>query len=269
MKMYKYYRWGLAMLVALVFCSCEKVIDLDLNEGEKKVVIDAELTDVAGGCVVKISQTKSFDDDNSFVGLSGAEVKILQGGQVLGTLTEVSPGVYKDAVLTGAYGQSYTLNVSLNGQVYTGSSTMPHLVPFDSLYVETKSFFGDDHTFATVVLHDPVDTQNNYRCIQYINDKRTKGNFILDDDYSDGKLFESTLYFDQDNNGDSIKSGDIVRVELQGIDRPVYQYWYSFEQSASGGQGSAAPANPVSNLSGGALGCFSVHTTQSREITVP
>lgn len=263
------YPWNLiALLIVVLFSSCEKVIDLNLTEGEKKVVVDASLSDQLGGCLVKLSETKNFNDDNSFVGLTGAQVTIMNNNQLLSTLTEVSPGVYKDDNLKGEYGKQYTLTVNLNGKTYTGVSTMPYLVPFDSLYVETKSFFGDTYTYATVMFQDPADTQNNYRCIQYLNDKRTKGNFILDDDYSDGKLFESTLYFDQ-SDADSIKSGDIVKVELQGIDRPTYNYWYSFEQSASGGQGSAAPANPISNITGGALGVFNVHTTQTKQVTVP
>ena len=265
MKIFKPYLNIVALFSLFLFASCEKVIDVNLKEGDKKVVIDASMSDQLGSCVVKISQTKNFNDDNSFIGLSGAQVTIKHNDQLLGTLTEVSPGIYTDSSLKGAYGQAYTLTVTLNGQTYTGVSTMPYLVPFDSLYTETKSFFGDDKIFATVALQDPVDTQNNYRCIQYINNKRTPGDFILDDDYSDGKKFENTLYFDQ-NDVDSIKTGDVIKVELQGIDRPTYQYWYSFDQSASGGQGSAAPSNPVTNITGGALGVFSVYTSQTKSV---
>jgi hypothetical protein len=270
MKILKPYFSIIALFSILLFASCEKVINVNLPEGEKKVVIDGSLTDQAGGCIVKLSQTKAFNDDNSFVGLTGAQVTIKQGSQLLSSLTETSPGIYTDVTLKGTYGKDYTLTVTVNGQTYTAVSTMPYLVPFDSLYTEVKSFFGDDHTFAVVKFNDPVDTQNNYRCIQYINNKRTPTDYIFDDEYSDGKVFESTLYFDQ-NDVDSIKTGDAVRVELQGIDKNVYQYWYSFDQSASGGggQSSAAPSNPVTNITGGALGVFSVYTSQYKEVIVP
>lgn len=176
--------------------------------------------------------------------------------------------MYTDAALKGTYGKQYELSVKLNNKTYSAVSTMPYPVNLDSVYAKKTSFFGSDFTFVTVMLKDPADIQNNYRCVQYINGKRTKGNFILDDDYSDGKQFESTLYFDQDGS-DSIKSGDNIKIELQCIDRPTYQYWYSFEQSASGGQGSAAPANPVSNIQGGALGYFSAQTTQTKTAVAP
>lgn len=268
MKFIRSYHYLIAALLVLATASCQKVINVKLDEGDKKLVIDGVLTDHEGGCVVKLSQTKGFYDDNNFIGISGAQITISSNGQLLSTLTETAPGVYTDAALKGDYGKAYDLSVLLNGKSYTATSTMPALVPFDSIYVETKSFFGDNYTFATVMLKDPEGVQNNYRCIQYINGKRTKGNFILDDDYSDGKQFESTLYFDSDGV-DSIKSGDEVRIDLLGIDRPTYQYWYSFEQSASGGQGSAAPANPVSNIQGGALGYFSAQNTQTKSIIAP
>jgi len=186
---------------------------------------------------------------------------------LLSTLTETSPGVYIDSLLKGDYGKDYTLTVNVGGQTYTAISTMPNKVPFDTLYTAVKSFFGDDHTFAVVGFQDPAGVQNNYRCVQYINGKRTDGDFILDDDYSDGTKFESTLFIDPDK--DSITVGDHVKVELQCISRSAYQYWYSFDQSASGGQGSAAPSNPVTNVTGGALGVFNAHTSETKEVIAP
>lgn len=268
MKFIKSPYYIVASLLLLLTTSCQKVINVDLNEADKKLVIDAVLTDEAGGCVVKLSTTKDFYDNNSFVGTSGAQVRISSGGQLLSTLKETAQGIYTDSSLKGSYGKEYELSVVFDGKTYNAKSTMPYIVPFDSAYVETQSFFGENFTFATVILQDPAGVQNNYRCVQYVNGKRTPGSFILDDDYSDGKRFESTLYFDQDG-ADSIKSGDEVRIDLSCIDRSAYQYWFSFEQSASGGMGSAAPANPVTNIQGGALGYFSAQNTQTKVVKAP
>lgn len=268
MKFIKSPHYIIAFLLLLLTTSCQKVINVDLDEADKKLVIDAVLTDQAGGCMVKLSTTKDFYDDNSFAGISGAQVRISSEGQLLSTLTESSQGIYTDETLKGNYGKEYELSVVYDGKTFTAKSTMPYVVPFDSAYVETQSFFGQDFTFATIMLQDPAGTQNNYRCVQYINGKRTPESFIFDDDYSDGKRFESTLYFDQDG-ADSIKSGDQIRIDLSCIDRSAYEYWFSFEQSASGGMGSAAPANPVTNVQGGALGYFSAQNTQTKIVVAP
>ncbi|MBW7892063.1 MAG: DUF4249 family protein, partial [Chitinophagaceae bacterium] len=61
----------------------------------------------------------------------------------------------------------------------------------------------------------------------------------------------------------NIKSGDLVKVEMQSISSTVYDYWYSLIQGASGNSSSASPANPISNIEGGALGYFSAHQIQS------
>ncbi len=53
------------------------------------------------------------------------------------------------------------------------------------------------------------------------------------------------------------------------IDAAVYKYWYSFlTGGASGDSNSASPANPVTNIKGGALGYFSAHTLQTKTVVV-
>ena len=65
-------------------------------------------------------------------------------------------------------------------------------------------------------------------------------------------------------------SGDQVTVDMLCLDPAVYKYWYSLDRGATGGGISGAtPANPVTNISGGALGYFSAHTLQSKTMVVP
>jgi hypothetical protein len=64
-----------------------------------------------------------------------------------------------------------------------------------------------------------------------------------------------------------IHSGDQLCVELQCIDRGVFDYYNTLQQTVE--QSSATPANPASNITGGALGYFSAHTINRRQIVVP
>jgi hypothetical protein len=50
----------------------------------------------------------------------------------------------------------------------------------------------------------------------------------------------------------------------------VYNYFLQLRQSSGTGafNSTASPANPTSNITGGALGYFSAHTTQTQTITV-
>lgn len=259
---------GLFMLM-LAAASCEKVIDVKLDDADKKFVVDAVLTDQAGDCVVKLSQTKNFSEDNTFNGFSGAAVTIKDPEGNITTLAETTPGVYTNTTLKGASGKAYELTVTVAGNTFRSTSVMPDLVPLDSIYVKTQKFFDEDETFSSVVFNDPGGVRNYYRFVQLVNGERTKGNFIMDDDLSDGKLFNSTLYFFTDKDEDKIKPGDKVTIEMQCIEAPVYKYWFSLDQSSSGSSQSAAPANPVSNVSGGALGYFSAHTVVRKSLIAP
>ena len=70
-----------------------------------------------------------------------------------------------------------------------------------------------------------------------------------------------------DRRGGRLQSGDLAIIQLESIDSAMYQYYYSLNQVTD--QNSATPANPQSNIKGGALGYFTVHTASRRQIVVP
>ncbi len=259
----------LALVSAVVtFSSCEKVIDVKLDDADKKIVIDAVLTDQAGDCKVKVSQTKNFKDDNTFAGIGGAVVTITDASGTTTTLNETTAGVYEAPALKGQSGGTYKLKVVANGQTYNATSVMPQKVTLDSIYTSKMKVFSDEEIFANVVFQDPAGIKNFYRVIQYVNGVRSKGIFVMDDDLSDGKEFNSTLYFfSDDNDVKLIYPGDVVTVEMQCIDAAVYKYWFSMDQGATGTNRSASPSNPVSNIDNGALGYFSAHVVQRKQVT--
>ncbi len=258
------------LITAFVLTSCEKVIDIALNDSEKRYVIEGVLTDHAGDCAVRVSKTQSFSNSNDFEGVTGAEVSITDHNGNAATLTDIAAtGVYRSGTLTAATGRFYTLRVAIDGAVFTASCTMPAMVNMDSLYMQEERFFGETVQLANVTFSDPPGKGNSYRFVQYVNGLKERNIFIRDDDYSDGKASVVTLFIAPDDDGDEIKSGDTVKVEMLCIAPEIYKYWYSLDQGASGYSNSASPANPVSNMEGGALGYFSVHTVQSKTVVVP
>ena len=257
---------------SMYLISCEKVIQLDLNSAEKKYVIEASLADQAGSCKVTLTQTKNFDENNTFNGVSGAVVTIADNNGTPQTLTETSAGVYEATMLTGIPLHSYQLTVKVAGEVYTATSVMSRRVPLDSLYITERTFFDEANKYATVRYKDPAGEKNAYRFIQYVNGKKEKTIFVRDDDSNDGLAVERALLFfydDDEEEAKKLKSGDSLRVEMLCISYPVYKYWYSLTESSTGENQSATPGNPVTNIQGGALGYFSAHTLQSKSIVIP
>lgn len=262
----------LSLCVAVAFfCSCEKVIDVNIKDADKVYVIEGVLTNRTGGCQVLVSHTKNFSDNNSFAGVSGAQVRITDSNGVQHTIPETSTtGVYALPSFAGVQGMRYSLKVTIGGQVFTASSTMPRRVFLDTIFIRDNSFFNETYKLANVQYSDPPGKGNNYRFLQYVNGVKTNAIFISNDDLYDGRTVDTQL-FPQDSDGKdtiNIKSGDSVKVEMLCIDAQVYKYWYSLDQNATGDTNTASPANPVTNISGGALGYFSAHTYQTKTIKV-
>lgn len=258
-------------LMALALSSCEKVIDVDLNEAEKKYVIEANLSDQPGSALVQLTQTKNFDEENDFPGVSGAVVTIVESGGSSYTLTESAPGKYTHPSLQAIGGRQYTLTVQINGEQFTAVSDAPAAVEIDSLFITDETLFGDVQKTVNIRFQEPPGRGNNYRFIQYINGDKEKQVIVSNDDYIDGRLVTSKLFYfvDEDENEEPIKSGDNVKVEFLTIDAAMYKYWFSLSRSSSGGSQQGSPGNPVSNIEGGALGYFSAHGLRTQTITVP
>ena len=68
----------------------------------------------------------------------------------------------------------------------------------------------------------------------------------------------------------NIKTGDEVTIEMQCLDEPIYQYWYTLRTGGGdGNENTASPANPITNITGGALGYFSAHTISRQTVIAP
>ncbi|HMG83170.1 MAG TPA: DUF4249 domain-containing protein [Ferruginibacter sp.] len=252
--------------------ACTKVIVLKLNNASPLYVIEGTITDSLGTAQVLISQTKDFYASNTFVGVPGAVVTITNDSGVVTNLTATDSGVYTAPLLIGQQNHSYTLNVAIGTQTFKAISTMPVKVPFDSLFITSTPGFGSAVKVANVQYNDPPGKGNSYFFVEYINGRHQQALFEENDDYTDGNKVISQLTVFGGNDSIStqkIKTGDIVKVDMQCIDKNVYEYWFSLDQSSTGSSQSAAPANPVTNMQGGALGYFSANTLQSRSIVSP
>src|SRR5688572_29492854 len=121
-------------VVAVVGTSCNKVIDIDVRDSDTKYVIEGVITNEPGVCVVNITRTNNFDEQNEFEKISGASVKIYDNNELF-ELTETEAGKYQSSMLTGVPGHVYRLEIVTGDQTFTSTSTMPQPVAMDSLYV--------------------------------------------------------------------------------------------------------------------------------------
>jgi len=252
----------IAFAFTFLIFSCEKVIDIDLNSAPNKVVIEGIINNQPGPYYVRLSKSIGFSQpNNSTPMISGASVIIIDNAGVLDTLMESSPGVYATTKIIGVSGRTYELNVTINGQKFVAVSKMPNQVLMDSLSLTYIPFGGgSDQAFATPNFRDAVEQGNNYRFVTKINQKQDKNNIVDNDNIGNGTGYNRPVFSDKE-----LKKGDSVEVEMQCIDRNVYNYFFTLANTDQG----VTPSNPPTNIQGDCLGYFSAHTSQKKSIIVP
>lgn len=256
-------------VVILFTFSCNKVIDIDLHDTEIKYAIEGIITNEPGVCKVYVTESKNFNENNQFNKISNAIVTVRDNG-IERILPETQPGLYETNLINGTSGHVYQLTVTINNKIFTASCTMPKPVLMDTLYISRGPF--GQYKFATISYTDPAGINNGYRFIQYVNGVKEPTIFWENDEFTDGQLVTMQLDASAPDKDDprNIKTGDEVMIEMLCLDDPIYQFWYTLRTGGGdGNDNTSSPANPISNITGGALGYFSAHTISRKTVIVP
>jgi hypothetical protein len=244
-------KFSLLLTLALSLFSCEKVIDIDLNKDQERLVIEAQFYAGDSTHQVKITRTLNFDQANAFPFVTDAVVSITDNLGATASFAHIGNGVYELTGFPGVEGRTYTLNVLASGKTYTAVSKMPTHVPI--LVVSVDEFvFGDTLQTVTPVRQDPPGESNYYKFNLWKNGTRIQEINIQDDQFNNGGYTLQPVTFDIYDEGDTLE------LEMLNIGKPVYQYWVQLGSNTNGS--GATPANPISNFSNGALGYFSAQT---------
>jgi len=247
----------LLSILFLALVSCKKTIELDLKDSGSRIVIEGNLSN-SDQAMVRLSISTGFNENNTFSGVKNAVVTIKndKGDQYL--LAEIQPGVYTNS-LKGVPGHSYQLTVSTEGRTYTAVSHMPAPVKLDSIQVQKDILFGKTVYSAIAYYFDPAGLGNYYKFTETVNQKKSPEIWVWDDRILDGRQSSVPLFQAESD----IHVGDTVKIEMQCVDKNVYRYFTSLQNVRTS---NAAPANPETNINGGALGYFSARTTDTKQI---
>lgn len=250
--------------------SCQKVIEIDLEEADRQVVIDGGVYEGDDHIHVRISKTTSFFDTTAPEGITGADVQVtMPDGSVI-TLEDTGDGYYAANDVSNITSGSYTLNVGSEGKTYTSTSIMSPSLPLDSLeYEYQEAQFGNDPGYFVFLVFQDQLGKDYYRVVTYRNGEllnEPEDIFVFDDNLNDGNEIRIPIFSRLFDPGDSLE------VELQLLDPDLYEFYQTFAAIASEDAGSpfsAAPANPETNISGGALGVFGAYTSSKKTLVLP
>ncbi|HIP36204.1 MAG TPA: DUF4249 domain-containing protein [Crocinitomix sp.] len=264
----KKYLYTITFVLSIV--SCEKVIELPLNEADQKIVIEAPLSNLDSNYIL-ISKTGSVYENSIFDKVSGAIVTVTDKNNTVYTFQEsiIGSGKYVDTTFRVEENNIYKLKVIAEGQTFTSECITQTLTPLNYIFpitVETPLSTPENPDSVKLMFFsftDNASETNYYRFKVYKNGKYTKELYLGDDKLINGEVFEQPFY------GDTFDSGDSVLVQMLNIDKANYAYFYSLANTQSDSPFSATPANPVTNINGGALGYFGSYLIDEKFVVVP
>jgi len=239
---------------------CEDVIEIDLQDATPQLVIVGSVSNRLEDQEVTISRTVTFDVDQPFDPVSGAEVTVLDGEGKSFVFAERTPGRYTSR-FKGVVRMDYQLRVRVDGTEFTATSHMPDPVLVDSVGTGVRNIFDEERKFISIKYHDPEGVPNYYRYLWRVNNGPLQMVRVANDKFNDGKyVSEDVSDFDTE-----LVAGDSVSVWMQCIDKATFDFWNVVQ---SNNPGAAAPANPPSVFGQGALGYFSAQAVAEYLITV-
>jgi hypothetical protein len=257
---------AIIFLAILSNTSCTKVIELDLKSNTTKLVIDGAVTNATGPHKIKLSKTVATTESNTNTEVDNATVIISDNAGSIDTLISKGKGNYETTKITGTPGRTYSLKVLVDGVSYEASSTMPQPVLLSSLQPLKIDFGGQKRNVIVPMYVDPIGVGNNYNFNIYKNGTLQKSYLLWNDNVSNGLPNQRPL------GGPTVEilSGDTVQVNMQCVDKRVYEYFYALQAlEGNGPGGGTTPSNPTNNISNGALGIFSAHAVDTKTIIIP
>lgn len=235
-----------SLLLVLFFSSCEDVVNLDLETGETKLVVDAEIIWLKGTTgneqTIKISKTAPYYN-NTTPKVSGAKVRVENSTGDTFTFNETAPGVYVCTNFVPVINMDYTLYVDAEGQSMKAVEKLTSVTPIEK--IEQKmipDFGGEDIIELTFYYKDPVD-EVNYYLTDY------KSEFLIFPEYelTFDDLLNGNLISNRFSNAD-MKPGNTVEITNRGISKNFANYMNLILEVYGGSPFSIPPGNIRGNI---------------------
>jgi hypothetical protein len=288
-----------AILIALIFSSCDKAINFNLSSSPSQLVVDGSIENGKAPMIVLSTSLNYFSQINA---------SILENSFVHNAVVTVSNGIQtqqlKEYALSadtsgytlyyysidssnlanaflGEFNTTYSLSIVTNGKTYTAQTHITTVrKKIDTLQWQ-QAPNNTDTTKAIIIatITDPKGYGDYTRYYTSVNDSAFYPglNSVFDDQITDGTTFNiqipkgvnKNLKIDINNYAFFYK-GDTVVVKYCNIDKATYDFWRTIEYDyQSIGNPFSSPTTVLGNISNGALGAFCGYAAQYVQIIIP
>ena len=227
-----------------LFQSCEDIIEVQLDEGEVLLVVDAWLNNENDTQQIRLSTTAPYFDSQQTPAVENATVTVSSDTGETFDFNHIGNGIYEwvpqvDETL-GDIGTNYELNIFADGVTYTSSTRLNRVPVIDSI---TQEFidddpFRDEGIYTEFISRDLVGLGDTYwvktfKNGQYLN-KPEEINIAFDAGFDsggevDGIVFIPPIRFltnEIDDAGMFVKwePGEEIRIEIHSISNEAFAF---------------------------------------------
>lgn len=248
MRTYTYFM----AFIALLFSSCEDVVEMNIKQGKEAFVVEGWITNKEEANYIKLFKTIPYFNNPEFPAIRSAVVTISDDAGNVEILKETEPGKYEIQSLKGVVGRTYKLSIQSKEGSYEAITTMQRL-----------SWNMDSVTYEYKKKSVMVEKEGYYPAI-YGQEQKNIGDFILLKIAKNGTWLKSfrdiNLFSDEFVDGnyitaaepglkDPFKKDEKITYEMWSLTEDAYRFWNDIRTQLSNGGLFAVPStNARSNI---------------------
>ncbi|MFD0931373.1 DUF4249 domain-containing protein [Psychroflexus salinarum] len=230
-----------------LFTACEDVVEVDLEEAQPRLVVDAILQWKKGTTganqSIKISRTRDFFERQPNP-VSGANVIVRNSSGMEFTFVESASGEYITDNFQPEINELYSLTIELDGNVYSAEETLKPVVALDFIEQNNEGGFSGEDIELKAFYTDPEGIENYYLFKFFAPFLAFPDFTVFDDEFNDGNQIFG-LFSEED-----LEPGMEVTIQLNGISRDYYNFLEILlaQAGSAGGPFETQPATVRGNI---------------------
>ena len=225
------------VLLGASFTACERVISLDLPNGEALPYVDAWITDQPGVQTIKFLKATNYMNSNAAEVISDAQISVMDV-----TAGKLYPFTFKNGAYNydagstpiGVVGHTYKLNITWKSEQFEATDMLNRNTKIDSLTSKFEEADGEDEEgyYVKLYVHDlpgAVDYYwiRTYRngAINYNVGEMLSADGAFDDDgLTDGYSFIPPFRDGVTSGEKPYEKGETVKVLIRSMSEPSYEF---------------------------------------------
>ena len=211
------------IILIIIFHSCEKVIDIETEFDDKRLVIDANISkhrdSLNGIASVKLSETiPYFSDQESIV--KNALVKI-ETNQIVYNLVYNNDKKEYASIIENINNEEFILSIIRNENTYKSSEKLIATPKIKSVIFGDRKSLNKNEVELKVTFTDPPE-KGNYYLWKFGPKKSGKYDYLPAlDKYINGNEFTFSFFIDKT---EYLQNSDFINIEINGISENYYNY---------------------------------------------